>query len=160
LSVYNLQENDFVENIISIFKKNEISASNFIMEITESVMMTNPKKSIDVLNQLDKLGIEITVDDFGTGYSSLAYLKQLPLSKLKIDKSFIMDMIHDDNDAMIVRSTIDLAHNLGMQVVAEGIEEKEHLELLTILDCELGQGYFISYPLPDDEFETWIVKQQ
>jgi len=68
-------------------------------------------------------------------------------------------MIHDDNDAMIVRSTIDLAHNLGMQVVAEGIEEKEHLELLTILDCELGQGYFISYPLPDDEFETWIAKQ-
>ena len=159
LSVYNLQENDFVENIVNIFKKNEISASNFIMEITESVMMTNPEKSIDVLNQLDKLGIEITVDDFGTGYSSLAYLKQLPLSKLKIDKSFIMDMIHDDNDAMIVRSTIDLAHNLGMQVVAEGIEEKENLDLLTILDCELGQGYFISHPLPDDEFETWVIKQ-
>ena len=159
LSVYNLQENDFVENIVNIFKKNEISASNFIMEITESVMMTNPKKSIDVLNQLDELGIEITVDDFGTGYSSLAYLKQLPLSKLKIDKSFIMDMIHDDNDAMIVRSTIDLAHNLGMQVVAEGIEEKENLDLLNILDCELGQGYFISHPLPDDEFETWVIKQ-
>ena len=159
LSVYNLQENDFVENIINIFKKNEISASNFIMEITESVMMTNPKKSIDVLNKLDELGIEITVDDFGTGYSSLAYLKQLPLSKLKIDKSFIMDMIHDDNDAMIVRSTIDLAHNLGMQVVAEGIEEKENLDLLNILDCELGQGYFISHPLPDDEFETWVIKQ-
>ena len=159
LSVYNLQENDFVENIVNIFKKNEISASNFIMEITESVMMTNPEKSIDVLNKLDELGIEITVDDFGTGYSSLAYLKQLPLSKLKIDKSFIMDMIHDDNDAMIVRSTIDLAHNLGMQVVAEGIEEKENLDLLNILDCELGQGYFISHPLPDDEFETWVIKQ-
>ena len=128
------------------------------MEITESVMMTNPKKSIDILNQLNELGIEIAVDDFGTGYSSLAYLKQLPLSKLKIDKSFIMDMMEDDNDAMIVRSTIDLAHNLGMQVVAEGIEEKEMLELLSILGCESGQGYYISRPKSEDDLQNWILQ--
>lgn len=157
LSVYNLQENDFVENIIAIFEKNEVSTSNFIIEITESVMMTNPKKSIDILNKLDKLNIEIAVDDFGTGYSSLAYLKRLPLSKLKIDKTFIIDMTTDENDAMIVRSTIDLAHNLGMQVIAEGIEDEESIELLAILGCELGQGYFISPPVSDDNFETWIT---
>ena len=128
------------------------------MEITESVMMTNPKKSIDILNQLNELGIEIAVDDFGTGYSSLAYLKQLPLSKLKIDKSFIMDMMKDDNDAMIVRSTIDLAHNLNMKVIAEGIEEIEMLELLTILGCESGQGYFISRPKSEDDLQQWILE--
>jgi len=112
-----------------------------------------------VLNRLHDSGIEIAVDDFGTGYSSLAYLKLLPLSKLKIDKSFIMDMIKDENDAVIVLSTIDLAHNLGMQVIAEGIEEKEILELLSILGCKLGQGYFISRPISENDFEKWIVKQ-
>ena len=159
LSVYNLQDHMFVEKIIDIFNKNQISASEFIMEVTESVVMTNPQQSIEVLNRLHESGIEIAVDDFGTGYSSLAYLKLLPLSKLKIDKSFIMDMIKDENDAMIVLSTIDLAHNLGMQVIAEGIEEKEILELLSVLGCNLGQGYFISRPISENDFEKWIVKQ-
>ena len=158
LSVYNLQDHDFVEKMIDIFDQNQVSASNFIVEITESVMMTNPQQSIEVLNQIHELGIEIAVDDFGTGYSSLAYLKLLPLSKLKIDKSFIIDMINDDDDAMIVRSTIDLAHNLGMQVIAEGIEEKEHLELLSILGCNLGQGYYISRPIPKNKFKNWIIQ--
>ena len=159
LSIYNLQDHNFVEKVINIFDENKISASEFIMEVTESVVMTNPQQSIEVLNRLHELGIEIAVDDFGTGYSSLAYLKLLPLSKLKIDKSFIMDMIKDANDAMIVRSTINLAHNLGMQVIAEGIEGKEVLELLSILGCKLGQGYFISRPISDDDFEKWIIKQ-
>ena len=157
LSIYNLQDHNFVENIIDIYEKNNISASNFIMEVTENVVMNNPTQSINVLNRLDELGIEIAVDDFGTGYSSLSYLKLLPLSKLKIDKSFIMDMIESDDDAMIVRSTIDLAHNLGMQVIAEGIENKEILELLSILQCELGQGYYISRPIIDEDLEQWII---
>lgn len=160
LSVYNLQDDDFIENIIDIFNKNGISASSFIMEITESVMMTNPKKSIAILRRLAKLDIEIAVDDFGTGYSSLTYLKRFPISKIKIDKSFIMDMINDDNDAIIVRSTIDLAHNLGMKVIAEGIEQKESLDLLNVLCCELGQGYYISPPIPASDFELWIAQQQ
>ena len=160
LSVYNLQDHNFVENVIDLYKKNNISASNFIMEITENVVMNNPQQSIDVLNRLDALGVEIAVDDFGTGYSSLSYLKLLPLSKLKIDKSFIMDMIESNDDAVIVRSTIDLAHNLGMQVIAEGIEEREMLELLTILGCDLGQGYFISRPISDNSFEKWISHQE
>ena len=157
LSIYNLQDHNFVEKIIDIYEKNNISASNFIMEVTENVVMNNPTQSINVLNRLDELGIEIAVDDFGTGYSSLSYLKLLPLSKLKIDKSFIMDMIESDDDAMIVRSTIDLAHNLGMQVIAEGIEDKEILELLSILRCELGQGYYISRPIIGEDLEQWII---
>ncbi len=159
LSVYNLQDSAFVTNIVDILQRNETSAENFIMEVTESVMMTNPQQSIEILNQLDKLNIEIAVDDFGTGYSSLAYLKRLPLSKLKIDKSFIMDMIEDDNDAIIVRSTIDLAHNLGMQVIAEGIEDKEMLELLTVLGCKFGQGYYISRPISEIDFEQWVIQR-
>lgn len=158
LSVYNLQENNFAEKIISTLEKNGISSDKFSMEVTESSMMVNPNKSIEVLNKLNKLGVEIAVDDYGTGYSSLAYLKRLPLSKLKIDKSFVMDMIEDDNDAMIVRSTIDLAHNLGMNVIAEGIEEKESLELLTILGCELGQGYLFSPPVTGKNFIKWVIE--
>ena len=159
LSVYNLQDHKFVEKITDIFNNNQIAASNFIIEITETVMMTNPQQSIEVLNRLHELGIEIAVDDFGTGYSSLAYLKLLPLAKLKIDKSFIMDMIDDDNDAMIVRSTIELAHNLGMQVIAEGVEEKENFDLLSILGCNLVQGFFISKPISDKKLEKWILQQ-
>ena len=160
LSVYNLQDKNFIKNIIDIYEKNNISSAHFIMEVTESVMMTTPEKSIDILNQLDKLSVEIAVDDFGTGYSSLTYLKRLPLSKLKIDKSFIMDMIDDDDDGLIVRSTIELAHNLGMQVVAEGIENKEALELLNVMGCELGQGYFIKKPVPENKFQEWIINQE
>jgi len=158
LSVYNLQEDNFINNITNSFKENNIPASKFIMEITESTIMTNPKKSIDILNKLNELGIEIAIDDFGTGYSSLTYLKKLPLSRLKIDKSFIMDMIDDDNDAMIVRSTIELAHNLGLSVVAEGIEQKEGMELLNILGCEQGQGYYISRPIEGNDFENWFIE--
>ena len=158
LSVYNLQEANFVDRIIKTLDKHKIPASSFVMEITESTIMNNPKKSIDILTRLDDLGIEISVDDFGTGYSSLTYLKTLPLSKLKIDKSFIMDMTYDENDAIIVRSTIDLAHNLGMSVIAEGIEEKESMDLLNILGCELGQGFYLSRPIEGDEFEIWYNK--
>lgn len=117
LSIFNLQDHDFVKKIIDIFDENQISASEFIMKVTENVMMTNPQQSIEVLNHLYELGIEIAIDDFGTECSSLAYLKLLHLAKLKIDKSFIMDMIEDDNDALIVRSTIELAHNIGMSLL-------------------------------------------
>ncbi len=156
LSIYNLQDSNFTENVKEIINRNDIPGSKFIMEITESVMMTDPRKAIEVLSQLDEMGIEIAVDDFGTGYSSLAYLKQLPISRLKIDKSFIMDMKDNDNDAIIVRSTIDLAHNLGMQVVGEGIEDLESQQLLDMLGCEYGQGYYISKPLSQDDFEQWL----
>ena len=160
LSIYNLQDSKFIENVKEIINRNNIMGSKFIMEVTESVMMTNPRKVIKVLSQLDEMGIEIAVDDFGTGYSSLSYLKQLPISRLKIDKSFIMDMKNNDNDAIIVRSTIDLAHNLGMQVVGEGIEDLDSQQLLDMLGCEYGQGYYISKPLSQDDFEQWLKTKE
>lgn len=156
LSVYNLQDNNFINNLVSILEENRVMADSLIMEVTESAMMTNPNKSIKVLNKLSHMGIDIAVDDYGTGYSSLAYLKSLPISRLKIDKSFIIDMIEDENDAMIVRSTVDLAHNLGMKVIAEGIEDKEVMDLLMILGCDQGQGYYINYPVSEDTFEVWL----
>jgi diguanylate cyclase (GGDEF)-like protein len=126
------------------------------IEITENVLMSDTELVSKVLRELTELGVTIAIDDFGTGYSSLAYLKQLPLHTLKIDKSFIMDMHNDENDAVIVRSTIDLAHNLGRQVVAEGIETREAWDLLCVLGCDGAQGFHISRPLPGDEFGHWL----
>ena len=102
------------------------------------------------------MGIAIAIDDFGTGYSSLAYLKQLPVHELKIDKSFVMSMEENDNDAVIVRSTIDLAHNLGLDVTAEGVENQDTWDTLTILGCDVSQGYFMSKPLPVDKLMLWL----
>jgi diguanylate cyclase (GGDEF)-like protein len=126
------------------------------IEITENVLMSDTELVSKVLRDLTELGITIAIDDFGTGYSSLTYLKQLPLHTLKIDKSFIMNMDNDENDAVIVRSTIDLAHNLGRQVVAEGIETKEAWDLLCVLGCDGAQGFHISRPLPSEEFGQWL----
>ena len=114
------------------------------LEITESAVMSNPSDSLVILQELDRMGIAIAIDDFGTGYSSLAYLRQLPVDELKIDKSFVMSMEENDNDAVIVRSTIDLAHNLGLNVTAEGVENRDAWDTLTILGCDVSQGYFMS----------------
>jgi EAL domain-containing protein (putative c-di-GMP-specific phosphodiesterase class I) len=105
------------------------------------------------------LGVKLAIDDFGTGFSSLAYLKQLPVHELKIDKSFVMEMDSDENDAVIVRSTIDMAHNLGLKVVAEGVETQEVRDLLEILNCDVIQGYLLSRPVPADEAVKWLTPQ-
>ena len=119
-------------------------------------MISSPSEGIRNLRRLDKTGISLAIDDFGTGYSSLAYLKQLPVDELKIDKSFVMNMVNDDNDAVIVRSTIDLAHNLGLKVTAEGVENQDTLEILTVLGCNTSQGYFMSKPQPADRLMEWL----
>ena len=110
------------------------------------------------LNKLAEQGFKLSIDDFGTGYSSLAYLKRLPVHELKIDKSFVMGMERDDSDAKIVRSTIDLAHNLGLSVVAEGVENQAILTQLRQLRCDEAQGYFISKPMPAAEFAAWRAR--
>ncbi len=122
------------------------------IEITENVLMSDLVAVRKILNHITKLGVTIAIDDFGTGYSSLAYLKSLPLNTLKIDKSFVMDMINDENDAMIVKSTIDLAHNLGLSVVAEGIENAQTLSLLGQWRCDGAQGYYLGKPLSAIDF--------
>ncbi len=115
---------------------------------------------LPILHELKALGTSVSIDDFGTGYSSLSYLKRLPLSKLKIDQSFIHDLMENEDGAIIVNAIISLAHNLGFRVIAEGVEEKEQLEYLREHDCDVVQGYFYSRPIPADEFHQWAVKYE
>jgi len=109
-----------------------------------------------VLTQLKACGVHLAIDDFGTGYSSLAHLKRLPVDEIKIDKSFVMSMTEDDDDAVIVRSTIELGHNMGLSVVAEGVESGRALDMLKQFHCDMAQGFLISRPLPPDELEQWL----
>jgi diguanylate cyclase (GGDEF)-like protein len=126
------------------------------LEITESAMMDDPERALATLQRLDAMGHTLSVDDFGTGYSSLAYLKRLPLHQLKIDRSFVMGMETDRADLKIVRSTIDLAHNLGYSVVAEGVETAQTWAILRALKCEEAQGFFMAKPMFEDDFGTWF----
>jgi len=156
LSVFNLQDSNLHQEVARLLKKWGIDPDCLLLEITESAMMANPIRALTILRGLHELGVKLAIDDFGTGFSSLAYLKQLPVDKLKIDKSFVIDMYADENDAVIVRSTIDLAHNLGLQVVAEGVESREVLELLAILRCDEIQGFHLSRPLSAAAAGEWL----
>ena len=122
--------------------------------------MANPLRAMNTLTQLSTMGIGLSIDDFGTGYSSLIYLKQLPVDEIKIDKSFVIDMMENNEDLVIVRSTIDLAHNMGRQVVAEGVESEEVLKLLIELGCDMAQGYYISRPITANIITQWLQQTQ
>lgn len=156
LSAYNLEDDRLINQIKTLLTRAKLPAKHLTLEITENAMMANPDRAIDILTQLNDMGIKISVDDFGTGFSSLGYLKRLPVHELKIDKSFVTDMTNDENDEVIVRSTIDLAHNLGLKVVAEGVETQETWELLQMLHCDIAQGYLISKPVSATEFWAWL----
>ena len=136
----------------------EVPPRSILLEITESAFMKEPARALATMQRLHGMGLNLSIDDFGTGYSSLAYLKKLPVSELKIDKSFVKDMATDEDDAIIVRSTIDLGHNMGLRVVAEGVENQEALSLLKSLGCDFAQGYYISRPLPPDQVECWLAE--
>jgi diguanylate cyclase len=129
-----------------------------MLEITESSIMDDPSRMIDVLEGFHGMGIELSVDDFGTGYSSLTYLKRLPVSEVKVDKSFVINMASDSNDMAIVRSVIDLGHHLGLTVVAEGVEDQAAWDTLRSLGCTMAQGFHLSRALPAQEFEAWLTK--
>jgi len=130
-----------------------------ILEITESAIISDPEHALLVAQRIVAMGIRLSIDDFGTGYSSLAYLKNLPACELKIDKSFVIDMLGSESDTMIVRSTIDLAHNFGMRVVAEGIENEQVWRRLKQMDCDLAQGYWIARPMLLSEFRKWLLRR-
>ncbi|MBE9515878.1 MAG: EAL domain-containing protein [Proteobacteria bacterium] len=156
LSTRAFQNPDLIHDVRDALKRSKITPALLEIEITENELMADIDYASDVLQSLSDLGIRIAIDDFGTGYSSLAYLKQLPLDTLKIDKSFVINLTRNDNDAVIVRSIIDLAHNLGRQVVAEGIEQKDVWDMLHQLGCDDAQGYYISHPLPAIKLEAWL----
>jgi EAL domain-containing protein (putative c-di-GMP-specific phosphodiesterase class I) len=125
-------------------------------EISEHTVMADPLRAMEVLGRLRAMGLRLALDDFGTGHSSLAYLKRLPLDEVKIDRSFVAGMTEDENDAVIVRSTIDLARNLGLDVVAEGVEDEATLRELGALRCDVAQGFHLSRPLPADQLAAWL----
>jgi len=156
LSVTDLANEELSFEIKNLLDQNKLEYRYLILEITESVMMENLNLSLIQLNQLNQLGIKISIDDFGTGFSSLAYLKRLPVNELKIDKSFIQEINQDQNDLAIVHSTIDLGHNLGLTVTAEGVENEQTIEILNELNCDLVQGYFISRPVDSDSFRIFL----
>ena len=134
----------------------QVAPDNLTLEITENTLMSDPTGTLEVLETLQASGVAFSLDDFGTGFSSLARLKRLPVSELKIDRSFVKDMTTGSDDAAIVRSTIDLAHNLGLRTVAEGVEDVEQWEALRCLGCHVAQGFLLSRPLPADELVAWV----
>ena len=131
-----------------------------VIEITEEAVLADVQRAIEVLDQLRATGLSISMDDFGTGYSSLGHLQQLPVDELKIDRSFVTNLPDKHQNAAIVRSIIDLAHNLGLEVVAEGVETTAALRWLREEGCERAQGYYLSKPIPSDEFESWLRNWQ
>lgn len=151
LSMRNLQDKEFPNELAELLQKWSVVPHTLLLEVTESAVMSDPDHVLMTLGYFHDLGVDVAIDDFGTGYSSLSYLKRLPVNEIKIDRSFVRDMREDKDDAMIVRSTIDLAHNLGLKVVAEGVEDEVTLRLLTELNCDLAQGYHFSRPVPADQ---------
>jgi diguanylate cyclase (GGDEF)-like protein len=156
LSIKQLEESDFIDFIKSVIKENE-NVLNFLeLEVTETQIMKNSQNSINILNELQNLGIKISIDDFGTGYSSLAYLKKLPIYKLKIDKSFIDGIIIDNDDTVLTKTIIDLSKNLNLDVIAEGVETEEQKEFLRNNGCTKVQGYFYSKPLSKEDLAIFL----
>lgn len=156
ISVRNLQDQGLVEQVARELKDAHVPAKWLELEITESGLMADPARAMRVLTRLRRMGIHLSIDDFGTGYSSLSYLKKLPVSSVKIDKSFVMDMVADDDDAAIVRSTVDMAHHLGLRVIAEGMETRETWGRLEAFGCDEGQGYYLSRPVSGDILGEWL----
>ena len=157
LSTRDLLDLEFPARLDAVLAQYQLPASAFCLEITESAIMDDPQRAQGTLNTLSQRGFKLSIDDFGTGYSSLAYLKSLPVDELKIDKSFVMNMETDEDDAKIVRSTVDLAHNLGLTVVAEGVENALIWDKLKALQCDEAQGYFMSKPIAAHTFAAWCV---
>jgi diguanylate cyclase len=151
LSMWNLEAQELPDQIVGLTKSIGMPADKLELEITESAIMGDPQRTMRTLTLIRDLGVRFTIDDFGTGYSSLAHLRKLPVTGMKIDKSFVQNMESDRDNAVIVRSIIDLAHNLGLKVTAEGVETQEAKDMLVGFECDEAQGYYYSYPIPAHE---------
>ncbi len=156
LSVRNLLDRDLPREIERMLDSFGVPADALQLEITESMIMTDPERALATVSRLSDLGVRLSVDDFGTGYSSLANLRRLPIDELKIDRSFVSPMLQDESDLIIVRSTINLGHDLGLRIIAEGVEDAPTLERLATLGCDSAQGYHLSRPMSGGAFSTWL----
>jgi diguanylate cyclase (GGDEF)-like protein len=157
VSVRNLYDAEFGQRVGELLERWNVPASLLHLEITEGMLMSDPTRAQPVLEALHRMGVLLVLDDFGTGYSSLTRLKRLPVSKVKIDKSFVQGMATDEDDAAIVRSTVDLGRSLGLQVVAEGVESERAWLMLAELGCHVAQGYYLSRPVPARELDAWLA---
>ncbi len=160
LAIRNIQDPQLPDQIEELLQKFDVSPSSLEVEVTESTIMTDEIRAIEVLNKLVEKGITISIDDFGKGHSSLTYLRKLSARTIKIDNSFVSNMIVNKDDAVIVRSTINLGHNLGMRVTAEGVEDREVLERLIDLGCDEAQGYYIARPFPSSDFDKQLDEME
>ncbi len=158
LSVRNLIDESCVDEVERLLDKHGVAPEHLELEITESAFISEPIRALEILKRINAMGVRLTIDDFGTGYSSLAYLKQLPIQTIKIDLTFVSGMLESEQDAIIVSSTINLAHNLGLRVVAEGVESRAVLNILRDEGCDEAQGYAISGPLPAEAVDIWVSK--
>jgi diguanylate cyclase (GGDEF)-like protein/PAS domain S-box-containing protein len=156
LSMRNLRGTDLAANLAELIERNGVAAARLKIEITETAMMADAEHTFGVLGELQRMGIRLSIDDFGTGYSSLAYLQRLPVDDIKVDRSFVLNMLKNSSDEAIVRSTIELAHNLGLRAIAEGVEDAATLDRLRVLGCDLAQGFYMGSPMPLAELAGWL----
>jgi diguanylate cyclase (GGDEF)-like protein len=160
LSARQFVQANLVSEVARVLDASGLAPASLELEITESMVMDNPERAIQTLRQLKSMGIALAIDDFGTGYSSLGYLKRFPIDNIKIDRSFIKDIPHSNDDATITRTIIDMTHNLRLKVVAEGVETAAQLDFLREHGCDEMQGYYFSRPLAEDAFLTLVQAQE
>ena len=160
VSARSLLDLAFPDQVAGLLAREDLPARLLIVEITESTIMADPTHALEILGRLNAMGVQIAIDDFGTGYSSMAHLKTLPVQELKVDRSFVSQMTNNSRDAVIVRSTVDLGRNLGLRVVAEGVEDVVTSQELEALGCDAIQGYYISRPVPPDDLIHWLEERQ
>ena len=156
LSMHNLHDYNLTDQIMQSLARYHLSAKSLILEITETGVMMDPNQVIEILGQLSDKGLQLSIDDFGTGHSSLVYLRRLPVHTLKVDKSFVIDMDKDEDNAVIVHATVDLAHNLGLTVTAEGVETRTVYEKLQAIGCDYYQGYYVGEPMAIAGIAEWL----
>jgi diguanylate cyclase (GGDEF)-like protein len=159
VSAREFRRSDFFAGMVEILKETGLDAGCLELELTETTIMENAEAAVALLTEIRNLGVKIAIDDFGTGYSSLSYLKSLPIDTLKLDRSFVNGATSDPDDAALVVAVITLAHNLRLQVIAEGVETEEHLRFLRLLRCDAGQGFLFGKPMPADVFRSSLDRQ-
>jgi diguanylate cyclase len=157
LSARNLIETDLPDHLANLLSRHRIPAERLTLEITESALMAEPERALGILSRLSEMGVRLSIDDFGVAYSSLSHLSRLPVDEIKIDRSFVANMDTEAGDAFVVSSSIELARNLGLNTVAEGVETETTWNTLTGLGCDYAQGFYLAKPMPASEIHHWVA---